>query len=175
MKIIRLRQTELITSTRRSSREIFDCCVKQAVTGAHQNHKLKQNENKQVQDDKVTLTRHFITCLPNLLTKYIADANKLAYLLQIPTHFDLSQYTLGRQDELFKLLEEIVSKHNELNMIEDCDWSLEYLRDEDAASGIYAKCQLKFVCLLKFYFFFGLNISQVDLEREINSKVDLFT
>ena len=128
--------------------------MKQAATGeypvarrgAQQNRKLTQKENKQVQDDRVTLTQHFITCLPNLLTKYIADADKLVYLLQIPTHFDLSQYTLRRQekalDKLLKLLEEIVSKHNEPNVLEECARCLAYLCDEDAASSVYVKCSL---------------------------------
>ena len=107
---------------------------------------MTQKENKQVQDDKVTLTQHFITCLPDLLTKYIADGEKLVHLLQIPTHFDLSQYTLRRQekslDKLLKLIEEIVSKHNEAHVLEECAKCLAYLCDEDVASGIYVKCSL---------------------------------
>ena len=110
---------------------------------------MTQKENKQVQDDKVTLTQHFITCLPDLLTKYIADGEKLVHLLQIPTHFDLSQYTLRRQekslDKLLKLIEEIVSKHNEANVLEECAKCLAYLCDGDAASGVYVKCSLTYV------------------------------
>ena len=55
--------------------EIINCCVKQAATGEYpiarrtQNRKLTVKENKQVQDDRVLLTQHFITTLPDLLTK----------------------------------------------------------------------------------------------------------
>ena len=69
------------------------------------------------------------------------------YLLQIATHFDVSQYTLRRQenclDKLLKLLEEIVSKHNEPNVLEECSRCLAYLCDEDVASSVYVKCSLR--------------------------------
>jgi cohesin complex subunit SA-1/2 len=98
----------------------------------------------QVQDDKLLLTQHFITTLPLLLTKYIADQEKLVYLLQIPTFLDLSQYAARRQekslDSLLKVVQEIVSKHNDSEVLEECSRCLCYMCDEDQA--IYTRCNL---------------------------------
>ena len=98
-----------------------------------------------MQDDRVVLTQHFITTIPDLLTKYIADADKLVFLLQIPTYFDLNQYTLRRQEKnlekLLKLIQEIVGKHNhQSQVLEECSKCLAYLCDED--SSIYVKSNL---------------------------------
>lgn len=131
--------------------EIMTCCVKQAATGEYPiarrtqtNRKLTAKENKQVMDDKIELTKHFIVTLPNLLTKYIADSDKLIFLLQIPTYFDLNQYTLRRQEKnlekLLKILQEIVNKHNESNVLDECSKCLSYLCDQE--NSIYIRCNL---------------------------------
>jgi cohesin complex subunit SA-1/2 len=39
---------------------------------------------KQVQDDKIALTSHFIATLPRLLHKYLLDQDKMSNLLLIP-------------------------------------------------------------------------------------------
>ena len=56
--------------------EIMSCCVRQAATGEYPvsrrvqtNRKLTAKETKQVQDDKISMTQHFIVVLPDLLTK----------------------------------------------------------------------------------------------------------
>jgi hypothetical protein len=41
-------------------------------------------ELKQVQDDKIALTSHFIATLPRLLHKYLLDQDKMSNLLLIP-------------------------------------------------------------------------------------------
>lgn len=130
--------------------EIMTCCIKQAATGEYPiarrqtNRKLNAKETKQVNDDRIELTQHFITTLPLLLTKYIADAEKLVNLLQIPQYFDLNQYTVRRQEKnlesLLKLLHEIVNKHNDSSVFEECSKCLAYLCDED--NTVYVKCNL---------------------------------
>lgn len=131
--------------------EIMTCCIKQAATGEYPvarrqqtNRKLTVKEQKQVNDDKIELTQHFITTLPNLLTKYIADAEKLVYLLQIPQYFDLNQYTLRRQEKslesLLKIIHEIINKHNDSTVFEECSKCLAYFCDED--NSVYIKCNL---------------------------------
>ncbi len=131
--------------------EIMAACVKQAATGEYPiarrtqaNRKLTAKENKQVSDDKAELTQHFIVTLPNLLVKYIADSEKLVFLLQIPILFDLNQYTLRRQDKnlekLLKTLQDVVSKHNEPQVLDECSKCLSYLCDEE--NSIYIKCNL---------------------------------
>ena len=57
-------------------------------------------ETKQAQDDRVKLTEHYIQTLPLLLSKYIADPEKVANLLLIPQFFDLEIYTTSRQEKV---------------------------------------------------------------------------
>ena len=96
--------------------------------------------------------------------KYIADAEKLVYLLQIPTYFDLNQYTLRRQEKslekLLKLIQDIVSKHNSSDVLEECSKCLSYLCDED--NSIYIKCNLIRSTILD------------DLVNSFNSAMSLF-
>ncbi len=54
--------------------EIMVCCVKQAATGEYPvgrgpTRKLTAKEQRQVQEDKIKLTDHFIVKLPQLLAK----------------------------------------------------------------------------------------------------------
>lgn len=130
--------------------EIMTCCVRQAATGEYpvsrrQSHKkLNAKDQKQIHDDKISLTQHFIQYLPDLLNKFIADSEKLVYLLQIPAYFDLNQYTLRRQekslDRLLHLIKDIVNKHNDSQLLEEASLCLKYLCDEDQA--IYSKCNV---------------------------------
>lgn len=66
---------------------------------------LSAKELKQVQDDKVKLTEHFIVALPLLLSKYLADSEKVANLMLIPQYFDLEIYTTSRQEQVTILLQ----------------------------------------------------------------------
>ncbi|CAF1516489.1 unnamed protein product [Adineta ricciae] len=101
--------------------EIMVCCVRQAATGEYPigrgqpNRKLTMKEQKQKEDDKKLLTDHFIGALPPLLNKYIADADKLLNLLQIPLHFNYEVYTTTRRerdlDAYLNALSDIVQRH----------------------------------------------------------------
>ncbi|CAF4898984.1 unnamed protein product, partial [Rotaria sp. Silwood2] len=76
---------------------------------------LTMKEQKQKEDDKKVLTDHFISTLPPLLNKYIADADKLLNLLQIPLHFNYEVYTTTRRerdlDTYLNALSDIVQRH----------------------------------------------------------------
>ena len=147
--------------------ELMTCCVRQAATGEYPvarrgaqhsaggggaatssgttgGHKMTARELKQLQDDRAALSEHFIVALPDLLDKYVADAEKLVCLLQIPTHFELAQYTLRRQekslDRLLKLIQDIVGKHNSAEVLDACSRCLAHLCDEEAS--VYVKCNL---------------------------------
>ncbi|CAF2955537.1 unnamed protein product [Rotaria sp. Silwood2] len=101
--------------------EIMVCCVREAATGEYPigrgqpNRKLTMKEQKQKEDDKKVLTDHFISTLPPLLNKYIADADKLLNLLQIPLHFNYEVYTTTRRerdlDSYLNALSDIVQRH----------------------------------------------------------------
>ena len=68
----------------------------------------------------------------------------MVFLLQIVGYFDLTQYTVRRQENslerLLKVLQEIVEKHNSVEVLEECSRSLHALCDED--NPIYIKCHL---------------------------------
>ena len=130
--------------------EIMVCCIRQAATGEPpvgrgQTRKgLSAKEMKQVQDDKQLLTAHFIQTLPPLLRKYLPDAEKVANLMMIPQYFDLEIYTTSRQernlDALLSLIQEIVDKHSDKEVLETCAKTLERLCDDKFA--IFSRCDI---------------------------------
>ncbi|GAB6019831.1 hypothetical protein CHUAL_001371 [Chamberlinius hualienensis] len=136
--------------------EIMVCCVRQAATGeppvgrGPTRKQLSAKEAKQVQDDKVKLTEHFITMLHPLLNKYLADPEKVANLLSIPQYFDLEIYTSGRMeshlDLLMKAISEIVDKHTEAEVLEACAKTFETLCQED--TPIHTRCEISRQTLL---------------------------
>ena len=60
------------------------------------------------------------------------------------SYFDLGQYPARRQeknlDTLLKMIQEIVTKHNDSEVLEECSRCLCYLCDED--NSIYIRCNL---------------------------------
>merc|ERR1719322_1391446 len=129
--------------------EIMVCCIRQAATGeppvgrgnARQGQKSSR-ETKQIQDDKIALTSHFITTLPQLLHKYLPDHEKMSNLLVIPQYFDLEIYTTSRQEKslesLLKLVQEAVDKHTDTDVLETAAQTLEKLCDDQFP--IFSRC-----------------------------------
>lgn len=130
--------------------EIMVCCIRQAATGEPPVGRgptrkiLSAKELKQVQDDKIRLTEHFIQTLPQLLDKYRADPEKLANLLAIPQYFELDVYTTARQemylDSLLKKVKTIVEKHHDQDVLETCTKTLEVLCTE--GNAIFTRCDV---------------------------------
>uniref|UniRef100_A0A8B9HS39 Cohesin subunit SA n=1 Tax=Astyanax mexicanus TaxID=7994 RepID=A0A8B9HS39_ASTMX len=96
---------------------------------------LTAKEKKTQVDDKNKLTEHFIIALPMLLSKYQADAEKVANLLQIPQYFDLEVYSSGRMekhlDALLKQIRVVVEKHTETEVLEACSKTYSILCSEE--------------------------------------------
>ena len=156
--------------------EIMVCCIRQAATGeppvgrgnARQGQKSAR-ETKQIQDDKIALTSHFITTLPQLLHKYLPDHEKMSNLLVIPQYFDLEIYTTSRQEKslesLLKLVHEAVDKHTETEVLETAAQTLEKLCDDQfpifsrCDTNRYGVCSLAQFCgpiwLLEYFLTFG--------------------
>ncbi|EEC02719.1 cohesin subunit SA-1 [Ixodes scapularis] len=128
--------------------EIMVCCTKQAATGeppvgrGPNRKQMSNKEMKQVADDRVKLTEHFIQALPSLLSKYIADQEKIANLMVLPQYFDLEIYTSSRQekslDSLLKLIQEIVERHDDTEVLETCARTYEALCSEELA--VHSRC-----------------------------------
>ena len=128
--------------------EIMVCCIRQSATGdppvGRGNYKATKSarETKQIQDDKIALTSHFIATLPQLLHKYLPDHEKMANLLVIPQYFDLEIYTTSRQEKalesLLRLIQEAVDKHTDNDVLETAAQTLEKLCDDHFP--IYSRC-----------------------------------
>ncbi|XP_062253591.1 cohesin subunit SA-1a [Platichthys flesus] len=136
-------QGEELLSDRQESAliELTVCTIRQAAE-AHPpvgrgtgKRVLTAKERKTQIDDKNKLTEHFIMALPMLLSKYQADSEKVANLLQIPTFFDLDVYSAGRMekhlDALLKQIRLVVDKHIEADVLEACSKTYSILCSED--------------------------------------------
>ncbi|KAI5091958.1 cohesin subunit SA-1, partial [Silurus meridionalis] len=121
--------------------ELMVCTIRQAAE-AHPpvgrgtgKRVLTAKEKKTQIDDKNKLTEHFIIALPMLLSKYQADAEKVANLLQIPQYFDLEVYSSGRMekhlDALLKQIKLVVEKHTETEVLEACSKTYSILCSEE--------------------------------------------
>ena len=128
--------------------EIMVCCIRQAATGEPPvgraaKRVLSARELKQIQDDKIALTSHFITTLPQLLHKYLPDPEKMANLLVIPQYFDMEIYTTSRQEKalesLLRLVQEVVDKHSDTDVLETAAQTLEKLCDDQFP--IFSRCE----------------------------------
>ncbi|KAM4541945.1 cohesin subunit SA-1a isoform 1-T1 [Odontesthes bonariensis] len=136
-------QGEELLSDRQESAliELMVCTIRQAAE-AHPpvgrgtgKRVLTAKERKTQIDDKNKLTEHFIMALPMLLSKYQADSEKVANLLQIPQFFDLDVYSAGRMekhlDALLKQIRLVVEKHIETDVLEACSKTYSILCSEE--------------------------------------------
>uniref|UniRef100_A0A8C5TQ96 Cohesin subunit SA n=1 Tax=Malurus cyaneus samueli TaxID=2593467 RepID=A0A8C5TQ96_9PASS len=136
-------QGEEVMSDRQESAliELLVCTIRQAAE-AHPpvgrgtgKRVLTAKERKTQIDDRNKLTEHFIIALPMLLSKYSADAEKVANLLQIPQYFDLEIYSTGRMekhlDALLKQIKFVVEKHVESDVLEACSKTYSILCSEE--------------------------------------------
>ncbi|KAK1168527.1 cohesin subunit SA-1 [Acipenser oxyrinchus oxyrinchus] len=121
--------------------ELMMCTIRQAAE-AHPpvgrgtgKRVLTAKERKMQIDDKNKLTEHFIMALPMLLSKYQADSEKVANLLQIPQYFDLDIYSAGRMekhlDALLKQIKFVVEKQTETDVLEACSKTYSILCSEE--------------------------------------------
>ncbi|XP_070693242.1 cohesin subunit SA-1-like [Pempheris klunzingeri] len=111
--------------------ELMMCAIRQAAqatppVGRTHGKKVLSMKDKKVQEqDRRRLTTHFIPLLPQLLTKYSADAGKVSILLKAPLHFDLEMYSSAPRlekhlDLLLSQICAIVAKHTEVTVLEAC-------------------------------------------------------
>uniref|UniRef100_A0A673N3C4 Cohesin subunit SA n=1 Tax=Sinocyclocheilus rhinocerous TaxID=307959 RepID=A0A673N3C4_9TELE len=121
--------------------ELMVCTIRQAAE-AHPpvgrgtgKRVLTAKEKKTQIDDKNRLTEHLIVALPMLLSKYQADSEKVANLLQVPLYFDLEVYSSGRMekhlDALLKQIRVVVEKHAEMEVLEACSKTYSILCSEE--------------------------------------------
>ena len=119
--------------------EVMVCCIKQASTceppvgRGSQRKQLTTKEQKALQEDKIRISQHFISVLPELLHKYKTDAEKVTNLLTTPQYLDLSFYSKHTEhlDNLLRLITEIVDIHSDKEVLETAAKTFEFLFDEN--------------------------------------------
>ncbi|XP_034454234.1 cohesin subunit SA-1 [Hippoglossus hippoglossus] len=113
--------------------ELMMCAVRQAAqstspVGRAQGKKHLSMKDKKIQEqDRRRITTHFIPLLPQLLTKFSADAWKVSRLLKAPLYFNLDMYNSAQwlERHLDLLLSQvcgIVTKHTEATVLEACTY-----------------------------------------------------
>lgn len=139
--------------------DIMVCACKQASTrqGPPGRAVRKVKENKTTVNEKKDLSAHFMQTLPGLLNKFGTDIENVINLVSLPQYFDLEEYgqrRLGKYlDELLKQLSEIVEKHSNVDVLDECGKSLRTLTDNDftlASSADVAKNKLIDSVVAKF-------------------------
>ncbi|XP_017162670.1 cohesin subunit SA-1 isoform X2 [Poecilia reticulata] len=111
--------------------EIMICAIREAAeatppAGRSQGKKILSMKLKKIQEqDRTRITTHFIPVLPQLLSKYSADAEKTSLLLRAPLYFDLHMYssTQWLEKHLDLLLSQIctiVKKHTDAAVLQAC-------------------------------------------------------
>ncbi|XP_060935180.1 cohesin subunit SA-1 [Limanda limanda] len=113
--------------------ELMICAVRQAAqstspVGRAQGKKHPNMKDKKIQEqDRRRITTHFIPLLPQLLTKFSADAGKVSRLLKAPLYFKLEMYNSAQwlETHLDLLLSQvcgIVTKHTDATVLEACTY-----------------------------------------------------
>uniref|UniRef100_A0A8C4SLC7 Cohesin subunit SA n=1 Tax=Erpetoichthys calabaricus TaxID=27687 RepID=A0A8C4SLC7_ERPCA len=110
--------------------EILVCCLRQAAevhppAGRISGRKfLSAKEKKMQQQDRIRLTEHFITVLPQLLSKFSADVDKVQNLLHVPHYFNLKVYSANRKEKHLEVLitqiSNIMTKHTDSEVLQTC-------------------------------------------------------
>lgn len=99
------------------------------------NKKLSQKDKKTHQEDRYSISTHFMENLPLLLEKYKADVQKTEQLLTIPQYFDLEVYAEKRLtkhlESTLKHMEDIVMKHADTELLNTCSETYHYLIDNE--------------------------------------------
>ncbi|XP_032234908.2 cohesin subunit SA-1 isoform X2 [Nematostella vectensis] len=96
---------------------------------------LSNKERRAVETEKKELSAHFMQTIPDLLSKYGTDDDKVISLVTVPQFFDLEEYgqrRLGKHlDELLTQLEDIVDKHSDAMILQECAKTFRTLTDNE--------------------------------------------
>ncbi|CAG7824781.1 unnamed protein product [Allacma fusca] len=108
---------------------LMTCSVKQAATGIHPLGRVPRS--KVMASGKLSVTNHFMTALPKLLSKYQRNDKIIATLLSIPLYFDLKLYATTRQqnslESLLDILKATVENHSSSEVTDVAAKALETL------------------------------------------------
>uniref|UniRef100_A0A673KX03 Cohesin subunit SA n=1 Tax=Sinocyclocheilus rhinocerous TaxID=307959 RepID=A0A673KX03_9TELE len=118
--------------------ELLLASVKQAaegppLSGRGAGKKVINTKEKKLQiDDCTKLTEHFIKVLPELLSKYSEDAEKLTSFLKIPQYFQTDTCDHENSQALLAELEAAVDRHTDAGLLETAAHSYQSLCAQDS-------------------------------------------
>uniref|UniRef100_A0A8C9SKM1 Cohesin subunit SA n=1 Tax=Scleropages formosus TaxID=113540 RepID=A0A8C9SKM1_SCLFO len=107
--------------------EIMLACVRQAAEGPPAAGRgttkkvVSAKERKAQLDDCVRLTQHFVAVLPELLSKFSEDAEKVSCLLKIPQYFHAEASSVGFPEKVKALLAQMdatIERHTDAAVLE---------------------------------------------------------
>lgn len=97
---------------------------------------IDKKKKKEKRDEKSVeeMTSHLANTLPDLLSKYQADGEKIEELIEIPQHFLLSHYVTNEKEfkELLKMIKNLFFKHTEPRILNNCSKTLKYFLKDDS-------------------------------------------
>lgn len=115
------------------------CACKQAVTrqGPPGRTVRKSKEKKASVDDRKNLSAHLMQTIPRLLNKFGTDVENVVNLVSVVQYFDLEEYgqrRLGKHlDELLVQLTDIVEKHSDTSVLDECGKTFRTLTNNEYA------------------------------------------
>jgi len=121
--------------------DLMCCACTQAATGvapAGRNPSKKANfkDKKIIEDDRTSLSIHFMEHLPSLVEKYKADVSKTKALLTLPQHFNLDLYAEKRLtknlEKLLEHMEDIILKTADSELLDACSVTYHVLVQNDS-------------------------------------------
>ena len=117
--------------------EIMAAAIKQSSTGeppcGRTGAKKVAKDSKQILEDRTRISEILIPTLPKLLSRHIADREKVANLMTIPQYFILELYPTGRMmkylDELMGVLERIIEQHSDDEILQNVATTFSYFKN----------------------------------------------
>uniref|UniRef100_A0A0N5AWQ1 SCD domain-containing protein n=1 Tax=Syphacia muris TaxID=451379 RepID=A0A0N5AWQ1_9BILA len=162
--------------------EVLECVVKQSATGENpvgrgpliKRGTVTGKEQKVINEDKIRLTEVLIPQLPLLLYRFIADRDKVANLVSIARYFQLDIYQAGRLekylDELMDVLESVVEKHADDEVLQNVAEVLAYFSTNSAVSQHIETHRLKILDGLALQFRYS--IQRFHREQSLDDEDD---
>lgn len=153
--------------------DILVCACKQAFTrqGPPGRTSRKGKEKKASMDERKNLSAHLMPTLPRLLNKFGTDVENVVNLVSVAQYFDLEEYSqrrLGKHlDELLIQLTDIVEKHSDTSVLDECGKSFRTLTNSEyplASTADVSKNKLvdSFVAKFKQHLKDGLEADEGD-------------
>lgn len=118
----------------------------ESITSAEDNVKVPKGKRKDKKEEESAvdaMSAHLATSLPELITKYQAEKDKVEELLEIPQYMNLKVYAENNIEDKFtvllKLIKDMIWRHSDASVFRACASTFKYLLSQDYAQKSSAK------------------------------------